>query len=346
MNYDSKEDKVLLAIIALLSVILIYLIVWTFKYDGDTLETQENSSNNNTQAIDSGKSTDISNYPVLATTTILATSTLIDLGTSTTTSYSASSSQAIVTEIMPDATTTADTATNSTAIDKPVKTYEYIEIVEGCGVHFGGECLNVRSGPGTSYPSVYKLRTGVVLKTSEKVAGVDGRDWYKITFDEWIRYPERMGGDWYVAADYVRAFTDPGVQTLDKADTSTTTKKIVVDISDQMMYAYEGDTLFMSKSVSTGIATSPTPKGYFKIFKKLPSRYMQGPLPGISDDYYDLPGVPYTMYFTAQGAAIHGAFWHDNFGSLHSHGCVNLPLDDARNLYYWTDLGTPVIVRQ
>ena len=72
---------------------------------------------------------------------------------------------------------------------------------------------------------------------------------------------------------------------------------------------------------------------------------MQGPLLGVSDQYYDLPGVPWDLYFTEQGGAIHGAYWHDKFGKRWSHGCVNLPLEEAKKLYEWADVGTPVVVR-
>jgi lipoprotein-anchoring transpeptidase ErfK/SrfK len=72
---------------------------------------------------------------------------------------------------------------------------------------------------------------------------------------------------------------------------------------------------------------------------------MQGPIEGISDQYYDLPGVPWTMYFTYQGGAIHGAYWHNNFGSQWSHGCVNLIPDEAEKLYSWAELGTKVVVK-
>ncbi len=240
------------------------------------------------------------------------------------------------------------TATNTTEsvpdIVKPiVKMYTYIEITDGCGVHFGGACLNVRSGPDTTYPSVAKLRTGQVLKVGEMVRTGE-KKWYKIAFDEWIRYPERLGGDWYVSGDYVKVLRDPGIQIYN-ASTTPTNKKIIVDLSDQMLYAYDGEKFFMKEKMSSGIDGTPTPKGSFKIFKKTPSRYMQGPLPGISEDVYDLPGVPWTMYFTNEGAAIHGAFWHDNFGNLHSHGCINLPPEKAEVLYNWTDMGTRVSVR-
>jgi hypothetical protein len=209
MNYDSKEDKILLAIIALLSVILIYLIVWTFKYNNTDLSASNENDNNVVASSTFGNAT--------STTAAQASPAIIAESTTTTTEAA--------TEIMPDASSTVLSTTTS---KDPVDVYEYIEITEGCGVHFSGECLNVRSGPGTNYAAVYKLRTGVVLKTSKKVTDGDGRDWYKITFDEWIRYPERMGGDWYVAADYVRPFMDQGVQTLAKGDSPTTTKKIIV----------------------------------------------------------------------------------------------------------------------
>ena len=72
---------------------------------------------------------------------------------------------------------------------------------------------------------------------------------------------------------------------------------------------------------------------------------MQGPVPGVSDDAYDLPGVPWDLYFTHGGAVIHGAYWHDKFGEPWSHGCVNLPLQKAKELYLWADVGTPVTVQ-
>lgn len=230
----------------------------------------------------------------------------------------------------------------------PVKKvlFEYIEVTGGCGVHFEGECLNVRSGPGTNFPVVAQLRNEVVLKVGGEVES-EGNVWYKIVFDEFLFYPERVKGDWYVASDFVRVLNDEGVKTTwEDGAATTTTKRIIVDRSEQKLYAYEGDVLFMETSISTGLALSPTPRGTFKVFKKTPSRYMQGPLPNLaSDQYYDLPGVPWDLYFTQEGAVIHGAYWHDSFGTPYSHGCVNLLPTDAQELYYWAPLGTKVIVQ-
>ena len=218
---------------------------------------------------------------------------------------------------------------------------EYIEVIDSCGIHYGGLCLSVRSGPGTEYEKVYSLRMGIILKISDKVVDSTGKLWYKIHFDEWVRYPDRLKDGWYVSGDYVRLLS------AEKSDGNkkNTNKKIVVDRSEQKIYAYDGEKIFMEQTVSTGLDATATPRGTFYIFRKTPSRYMQGPIPGVSSDYYDLPGVPWTMYFTEEGGAIHGAYWHDNFGQKWSHGCVNLPIDKAEILYEWADIGTTVVVR-
>ena len=224
--------------------------------------------------------------------------------------------------------------------------FEYVRVTDGCDPFYVGECLRVRSGPGTEYPIISRLRNEVVLKVDGQVER-DGVTWYKIIFDEWLRYPERIQDDWYVAADYVEVLHDEGDKTTwEDGNASSTNKKIIVDRSEQKLYAYEGETLFMEILISTGLELTPTPRGTFSVFKKTPSRYMQGPLPGLADQQvYDLPGVPWNLYFTQEGAVIHGAFWHTSFGSPYSHGCVNLPPGKARELYTWAELGTKVVVR-
>ena len=223
--------------------------------------------------------------------------------------------------------------------------FEYVEVTGGCGPHFEGECLNVRSGPGVEYPAVAKLRNGIVLKAGGMVMN-EGEEWYKIVFDEWLRYPERVKGDWYVAAEFVDILYDEGDRTVWEDGKSTTTKNIIVDRSDQKLYAYDGEELVMEYTISTGLELTPTPRGTFTIYKKTPSRYMQGPLPNlVSQQYYDLPGVPWNLYFTEGGAVIHGAYWHESFGRPYSHGCVNVSPAEARILYNWATLGTTVTVR-
>jgi hypothetical protein len=220
--------------------------------------------------------------------------------------------------------------------------YGYVEVVEGCGPSFDGECLLVRSGPGEEYRSLGRLRIGVVLKVEPVFTAM--QTWYRVLFDEALRYPERVVHGQYVSAKHVRHFYGKGVEELNN-NHATSTKRIVVDRSEQKLYAYEDDVSFMEVAVSTGIELTPTPRGTFTIYKKTPTRYMQGPLPGISKKSYDLPGVPWNLYFTKEGAVIHGTYWHDEFGRRWSNGCVNLFPEDARKLYEWADIGTEVLVR-
>jgi lipoprotein-anchoring transpeptidase ErfK/SrfK len=109
-----------------------------------------------------------------------------------------------------------------------------------------------------------------------------------------------------------------------------------VDLSDQRMYAYEGDTLVRTFIVSTGTWQTPTVTGKFKVWIKLRSAPMSGP------GYY-LPDVPYIMYFHGD-YGIHGTYWHNNFGVPMSHGCVNLSIPDAEWAYNFASVGTVVNV--
>ena len=241
---------------------------------------------------------------------------------------------------------------NTTAVaaigeNTPAKTgrYEYIEVIDSCGPYWnGGPCVNMRSGPGTNYPVVIRLRTGMVLKVATTTVA-NGHTWYKIGFDGEIHYPERVTSGWYVDADYVQLFSDDGEIQETKGGDTVSSKRIVVDLVGEMLYAYDGATLFMQQPISTGLELTPTLPGTFRVYKKIPDSYMQGPVPGLSSQYYDLPGVPWDLYFTNDGNAIHGSYWHDHFGKPWSHGCVNLPIEQAKILYKWADLGTPVIVR-
>ena len=98
-----------------------------------------------------------------------------------------------------------------------------------------------------------------------------------------------------------------------------------------------GRTPVFSTLVSTGVPRTPTVIGRFAIRYKLPRQHMRGP-------GYSLPNVPWVMYFY-RNYAIHGTYWHNAFGRPMSHGCVNMRVRDARWLYYWAPVGTPVVVR-
>lgn len=111
---------------------------------------------------------------------------------------------------------------------------------------------------------------------------------------------------------------------------------IDVNLSEQRVYAYEGDTVVNSFIVSTGTWQTPTVTGKYKIWIKVRIQDMSGP------GYY-LPDVPYVMYFY-KGYGFHGTYWHNNFGTPMSHGCVNLTIPDAEWLYNFSQVGTVVNV--
>lgn len=109
---------------------------------------------------------------------------------------------------------------------------------------------------------------------------------------------------------------------------------IDVDLSNQMVYAYEGEELLNSFLVSTGTWLHPTLTGTFRVYVKYRYTDMAGP------GYY-LPNVPYTMYYD-RGYGLHGTYWHNNFGTPMSHGCINLRTEEAAWLYEWASVGTIV----
>lgn len=271
--------------------------------------------------------------------------------------------------------------------------FHYVEIVDSCGPFYDGVCVNMRSGPGLDYSVVARLRNGAVLKVGEAIENND-QYWYRVILDEWIRYPERVTSDWYVSANYTQSFFDEGTKDLVKKNAATSSKYILIDLSEQTLYAYEGTEIYMKEPISAGLDATPTPIGTFTIFRKTPSRYMQGPLEiaslaaeiststaalvitsavasiGTSTEAltgtstamnistgtesvvspnaksWDLPGVPWNLYFTVTGSVIHGAYWHNFFGGPASNGCVNMRPEKAKILYAWAPLGTQVIIQE
>lgn len=132
--------------------------------------------------------------------------------------------------------------------------------------------------------------------------------------------------------------TDPEyVYSVDEfPDVGKKERWIDVDLSSQTVAAYQGKELLVSFLVSTGTSAHPTITGRFHIYVKYRYTDMAGP------GYY-LPDVPYTMYFH-DGYGLHGTYWHSNFGTPMSHGCINLRTEDAAWLYDWADEGTLVNV--
>ena len=131
------------------------------------------------------------------------------------------------------------------------------------------------------------------------------------------------------------AQADNDVQVL---GTSTEQRWAEVDLSEQKLRAWDGGNLFLETPVSTGLPWTPTPTGEYRVWIKLRATKMEG---GRGKYYYYLPNVPYVMFFENEsvpgwkGYGLHGTYWHNDFGTRRSHGCVNLPTNIAEQLFYF-----------
>ncbi len=168
--------------------------------------------------------------------------------------------------------------------------------------------------------------------------GPDGDLWYKLTSELWDT-------DYFVPRTLLRPIPDTELAPI-SPDVPQEEKRIEVNLDNQMLTAYEGQVIVFQTKISSGLRSlgagpngipTATPRGRFNIQSKLPSKHMgQGRL---TDDLSDpiLLGVPWTAFFYETGVAFHGTYWHDNFGSPMSHGCINMRNDEAKWLFRWTN---------
>ena len=136
---------------------------------------------------------------------------------------------------------------------------------------------------------------------------------------------------------FAQETSDPGPGRWQTGD-----KEVVVSLGAQRLWSYEGEEMILTTLVSTGTAQTPeltTPVGHWGILAKLPMETMTGTIDG---QPYEVDDVPDVMYFTNEGHALHGTYWHNNFGTPMSHGCVNLPMDVAAWMFQWAPVGMRV----
>jgi lipoprotein-anchoring transpeptidase ErfK/SrfK len=140
---------------------------------------------------------------------------------------------------------------------------------------------------------------------------------------------------------YLEEFESEEIKEDNTGNSATPSERwIDVNLTTQTLTAYEGETPVLNSLISSGMWQFPTVTGEFHTWIKYESQHMTGYHLGYN---YDLPNVPHVMYFF-KDYAIHGAYWHNNFGTPMSHGCVNVNLVDAEWLYNWAPLGTLVSV--
>ncbi|MEA3339154.1 MAG: L,D-transpeptidase family protein [Chloroflexota bacterium] len=201
---------------------------------------------------------------------------------------------------------------------------------------------NARHAPAPDAYRVYRLRYSSVYRIAEAVWGADHKLWYRL-YESQSPTARR-----YVPAEHVRPIHP---QDMEPISPHVRAKRIEILLADQLLVAFENNRPVFETRISGGTGGSrSTPTGHHHIIFKAPSRHMVG-------DTYNLPGVPFDTYFWG-AVAIHGAYWHNDFGRPRSHGCVNVLSEAAKWIFRWTkptapyedvglrvqEGGTPVIV--
>jgi lipoprotein-anchoring transpeptidase ErfK/SrfK len=176
---------------------------------------------------------------------------------------------------------------------------------------------------------LYRLYYASLHWITRLFEGPDGRPWYALT-DEWLKV------DCCVPAENVRPLIAAEMAPIAR-DIPPENKRILISLSDQSLTAVQGDRVVLRAAISSGQRFMETPTGEFRIQRKLPSKHMGNGALTADPNAYEFPGVPWTSFFTNNGIALHGAYWHDNFGQPTSSGCVNLRPADALFLFRWTD---------
>jgi lipoprotein-anchoring transpeptidase ErfK/SrfK len=161
----------------------------------------------------------------------------------------------------------------------------------------------------------------------EKIAGND--------------YAETADGTWIKRAQVRIAEGGPMPQNLTPNE-----RWIDVDLGTQTLVAYEGTRPVYATLISSGKESKikdkdhRTPTGEWRVREKHVTTTMDGDGSAAGDLPYSIEDVPYVMYFE-RSYALHGAFWHANYGVQMSHGCVNLAPLDAKHLFFFSDPPLP-----
>jgi hypothetical protein len=170
---------------------------------------------------------------------------------------------------------------------------------------------------------------------------VDGNVWYKL-FDEAPEEPPESG--WtvfpWIVARHMRPLTEDEFEPI-VVTSGSPDKTIEIDLANQELFCYENGQEVFSTMCSSGGEGFGTPRGEHHVVLKQPARHMYGDENLADPNFFDLPGVPWTTFFTTLGHAIHGTYWHSDYGRVRSHGCVNVSPEDAKWIYRWTSPRAP-----
>ncbi len=211
--------------------------------------------------------------------------------------------------------------------------------------------------PRTRLPATGQLvDLTVPFTTARRDANADAAERYRLYYGStyWAMdaITDRQGVTWYALWDdrinetfFAPARTLRLVKESDLAPISpnVTGKWIQIDTSSQLLTAFEDTTPVFETLISSGrnysgdpaLGDFRTPLGTHTIHRKRPERHMAAG-DAAATDFFDLPGVSWVSYFSG-GMAFHGTYWHNDYGTPWSHGCINMRPEDARWLYRWTE---------
>ena len=225
----------------------------------------------------------------------------------------------------------------------PMRIYPPQPFIEDIGEWgFWGEISQVfteaRTQPSAAAARKYRFYGGTMFHVIDAATDDAGNGWYKVHDD----YPPRTFGNhqWVLARD-VRRFPRAEMSPIHPF---VGNKRIEVDLEAQSLTCYEGDEVAFATLVASGVGGYlATPTGEHAVLLKQPNRHMSNvPYAGMKEedqpapgDIFDLPGVPWNIFFDLAGTAIHGAYWHNDFGIRRSHGCLNVSCEAARWIYRW-----------
>ncbi|MGC9520704.1 MAG: L,D-transpeptidase family protein [Anaerolineae bacterium] len=248
----------------------------------------------------------------------------------------------------------------------PIRVYPeqpFIETMSEFG--FWGEVSSIYTEaytlPSTGSGRKYRFYGGTVFHVLESLRDDEEVGWYKVADD----YPPRQNTNhqWVLARDLRRI---PRAE-MAPIHPFVGNKRIEVDLQAQTLTCFEGDERVFTTLVASGLGGGlATTSGEQCVILKQPSRHMSNvPYPGMesqevsSGDIFDLPGIPWNIFFNLHGQAIHGTYWHNDFGIRRSHGCLNVSCDAAHWIYRWVTpiggyeddfiqgncrVGTPIII--
>ena len=184
--------------------------------------------------------------------------------------------------------------------------------------------------PDTTTDVAHRLYYETVHWITRTAIGADGEVWYRLLDDKWDL-------DYYILAKHMRIIPDEELAPL-SPDTPNSDKLIEVNLTQQLVLAYEKSRLVFATRAATGVQSRAgrwtTPQGEFITYYKRPTRHMAAG--DIAASGFDLPGVPWVLYITKSGISFHGTYWHNDYGHPRSHGCINLTPQAAKWFYRWT----------